>query len=307
MKLVVVLNRKAGTLLGESPEAAAREVETRFAAAGAEARVTLVGARNCRAALVRAAASDAEAIVVGGGDGTVRTAAQFALDSGKALGVLPLGTVNLLARDLDVPFDLRAAIDALGRAEIRRVDVAEVNGRIFLSTSGLGFFVEMAEAREQWRASSRYSKWLAFAGALSTALGNAPEFEVDVDTGAGLRRVWTRAVLVTNNLYEDVPGLFAKRKRLDRGELAVHIGRHRSWIGVLRAAALAINGGWSADRAVETIRTASFTVLSRRRRVRVSSDGEIDTLDTPLHYRVRPQALAVLAPRAAEAAVRKAM
>ena len=304
LKLAVVLNRRAGTLFGRSIEDGAREIEARFARAGSSASVTIEAGRATIDAIRHAARSDAHVVVVGGGDGTVRSAARIVLEHGKTLGILPLGTVNLLARDLGIPFDLDAAIDALAAGEIRRIDVGVVNGRIFLSTSGLGFFVHMAQAREEWRSSSMRSKWVAFAGALWTALARAPDFEIDIDTGDGLRAVRTRAVLTTNNIYEDVPGLVAKRPRLDRGELALHIARHQSRLATLRAAVLAINGGWQVDPGVETIRTRSFTVLSDRSHMRVSNDGELDVIKTPLLYRVRPRALAVLAPRAEDNPVR---
>jgi diacylglycerol kinase family enzyme len=298
LKLAVVLNRRAGTLFGRSIEEGAHEIEARFARAGASATVTIAAGRASFDAIRRAAKSDAGVVVVGGGDGTVRSAAHIVLEHSKTLGILPLGTVNLLARDLGIPFDLNAAIDALATGEIRRIDVGAVNGRIFLSTSGLGFFAHMAQAREEWRSSSMRSKWIAFAGALWTALARAPDFEVDIDTGDGLRAVRTRAVLTTNNIYEYVPGLVARRPRLDGGELALHIARHQSRLATLRAAVLAINGGWQADPGVETIRTGSFTVLSDRSHMRVSNDGELDVIETPLRYHIRPRALAVLAPRA---------
>lgn len=304
MKLAVVLNCRAGTLFGLPPEETAREVERLFAAAGATARVALARRRTCQALLARAAQSDADALVVGGGDGTVRSAARLALQHGKTLGVLPLGTVNLLARDLGIPLDIHDAIAALAQAEPQPIDVAEVNGRIFLSVSGLGFFVEMAEAREAWRPSSRTSKWIALAGALWTALWRTPDFDIELVGPHGRRQFRTRAVLVTNNLYQDVPGPVAGRPRLDRGELAVHVGRSHSRLGMLRAVLHAARAGWQAVPAAETIRTRAITIASRRRHVRVSSDGEIDLLTTPLRYRSRAAALRVLVPRAQDRAQR---
>lgn len=304
MKLAVVLNRRAGTLLRHRPEDAAREVRALFAAAGAQADTVVTGRQGFRAALARAAASDADAMVVGGGDGTVRMAAQAALDSGKALGVLPLGTLNLFARDLGMPLDLKPAIAALGAGAFRMVDVAEVNGKVFLCLSGLGFFVHMSEARETRRTGSRIGKWVAFATALWTALARAPEFDVAIEAGGPTRHFVTRAVVVTNNLFEDVPGMLPGRTRLDRGELVLHVDKNRSHLAMLRIALKAARGGWHDDSGVETMRVPALTIASRRRHVRVASDGEIDRLETPLRYRIRPGALRVLVPRPRDDAAR---
>ena len=90
-------------------------------------------------------------MVVGGGDGSVSAAANALAGTGKTLGVLPFGTLNLLARDLAMPANIEEAIEALGAAQPRKIDLARVNGRFFHSLSGLGFFSQMARAREEVR------------------------------------------------------------------------------------------------------------------------------------------------------------
>ena len=83
----------------------------------------------------------------------VVSAAAAAFSGGdKVLGVLPFGTMNLLARDLGMPADPQAAVAALADARVpRRIDLAEINGRPFHTLSGLGFFSHMARAREEVR------------------------------------------------------------------------------------------------------------------------------------------------------------
>jgi hypothetical protein len=81
-----------------------------------------------------AATGPYKVMVAAGGDGTVNTVAAAAVDSGKILGVLPLGTLNHFARDLKIPFDLEAAAHTIVTGHTIAVDVAEVNNRIFLTT-----------------------------------------------------------------------------------------------------------------------------------------------------------------------------
>jgi len=71
-------------------------------------------------------------VIVGGGDGSVGTAASVLAGSEIPLGILPLGTRNHFARDLRVPLDLEGAVRLIASGRSDRIDVGEVNGRVFL-------------------------------------------------------------------------------------------------------------------------------------------------------------------------------
>ena len=80
------------------------------------------------------------------------------------LGVLPMGTLNHFAKDLGIPLDLEKAVQTLFTGKVARVDVGEVNGRIFLNNSSIGFYPRLVQERERQQRQGR-SKWLAFAQA----------------------------------------------------------------------------------------------------------------------------------------------
>src|SRR6185503_4292381 len=88
----------------------------------------------------QAARGPYEVIVAAGGDGTINSVAAAVLDSGKILGVLPLGTLNHFAKDLGIPVDLETATRIIVAGHTTEVDVAEVNNRIFLNNSSLGLY-----------------------------------------------------------------------------------------------------------------------------------------------------------------------
>ena len=77
-------------------------------------------------------------LVIGGGDGTIGSAASVVVGTHIVLGILPLGTLNHFAKDLNLPTDLDAALDLIAAAKMRTVDVGEVNGRVFLNNSSIG-------------------------------------------------------------------------------------------------------------------------------------------------------------------------
>ncbi len=148
MRVHAVINRKAGSALGYSVEQLASEAEAAFEEAGHEMEVHVVEPEDIEAAMDNAVAANPDILVAGGGDGTIRSAASRLLGSTIALGILPLGTINRLAHDLNIPLEPRTAIRALPSGGYREIDVAEVNGEIFLCNSMLGLPSEISEERQ---------------------------------------------------------------------------------------------------------------------------------------------------------------
>ena len=297
MKLAVVLNETAGTLLGRPVAGTVAELRQLFAAAGVEASVCAAPGPAVEAQIRAAVASDADAVVIGGGDGTVATAAGLLLGTGKALGMLPLGTMNLLARDLGMPNDLRAAVAVLARGGRRFIDVAEVNGHVFLNNSVIGLYPTLVRARERQRGVPGWRKWPAMASAVLKALRYYNLIEVGADLGQGPRLIRTPALAVVNNAYRDPAATFLHRPTLDGGRLGVYVAQHQTRLGLVRLMAALALGGWQSNAELESLIMTDLTVTSHaRRKLKVAIDGEFTRLAPPLVYRIRPKALPVLAP-----------
>ena len=92
-----------------------------------------------------------ELLIVGGGDGTISAAASALVGTETRLGILPLGTLNHFARDLGIPTDLDEAAKLIAAGAERRVDVAEMNGRIFINNSAIGLYPLMVVDRDVQR------------------------------------------------------------------------------------------------------------------------------------------------------------
>jgi diacylglycerol kinase family enzyme len=88
-------------------------------------------------------------IVAGGGDGTVNAVAGSLAGTDGVLGVLPMGTLNHFAKDAGIPLDLEAAVRNLFTGQVTKVDVGEVNGRVFVNNSGVGFYPHFVRQREE--------------------------------------------------------------------------------------------------------------------------------------------------------------
>lgn len=288
--ILVLLNARAGALIDAGAAALQEALQAELSARGAQVSVRTLSPRRMIAAIAQAASSAHDTIVIGGGDGSVNAAVNVLAGTGKTLGVLPCGTMNLFARDLGMPADLRAAVGALARAEPRKVDLASLNGRLFHSISGLGFFSQMARAREEAR--DLPGKLLRLGAAALRAFMRSGRFSLRVEIDGKARDVESYAVLVTCNRFE---GNEWRRAALDAGCLEVHIAEDEGAMARMKAAADLMSGEWRDNPGILSV-AAHRVVISGRRKVFVTTDGELRRQKTPLNYGIRPRALAVLVP-----------
>ena len=294
----MVLNDSSGS--GDS-DAAARKLAEVFAAAGREARITVArGGDQLRQAAERAVADGCEILVAGGGDGTINTVASVLVGRDIPLGVLPLGTLNHFAKDLNIPLELEDAAKVVLNGALCRVDVGEVNGHIFLNNSSLGVYPAIVRLRERYQASG-FGKWIAALWASLAVLRRNPFMAVRivVEDQAIVRR--TPFVFVGNNEYR-MAGLQAgSRDSLVGGHLALYVLNAERRVGLLRLGWQVLRKGADEVKELDLLTVDSTTIETRRTRLQVALDGEVIPLVSPLEYRVRPRALSVRVPEKASA------
>jgi diacylglycerol kinase family enzyme len=296
MKVAVVMNSKAGAIVGGSPDETARRIERLFAAAGTEAQVVVAEGPNLEEAIRGFRDSDVDAVVVAGGDGSVDTAAKALIGSGKPLGVLPMGTFNLFARDLQVPLKLEEAVGALAGGHVQQVDTAEVNGKLFLCNSVMGLMPSLVDARESIRGKSFFQRLRDMAAAVGRLVRRYPRLTVTVDLGKGSQTITVRSLAVTCNPYEEKLGALPMRPHMDTGRLALYQIGHRGRLGMLWLLVSVVLGHWKQSTAVSEWMAPELAIAGRGASIQVVNDGELLSLELPLHYRIHPKELAVLVP-----------
>jgi YegS/Rv2252/BmrU family lipid kinase len=289
----VIVNASSGA--GDRAEIH-RRVTGAFEAAGADARISLAADGPDLVRLAHSAArGDAKTVVAGGGDGTMNSVAAAIIGSDKTLGVLPLGTMNHFAKDLGIPLDLEGAVRTIVAGHAVRVDVGEVNGRIFLNNSSLGLYPRIIRERERQQRLG-WGKWPAYVWAALAVLRRYPFLEIRLSVKGRELTDRTPFVFVGNNEYQMDRLTIGSRACLDSGHLSVYAASHTGRLGLIRLAVRALLGGLRQDRDLLAFGTTDLRVGTRRKRVRVALDGEVTVMEPPLHYRVRPGALRVLAP-----------
>ena len=294
-RTAIIINAAAGA--GDKEELRRRLTEI-FAAHGCAARILLAPAGYEAVRLAESALRDGyQTIVAGGGDGTISAIASLLVGTEQTLGVLPLGTLNHFAKDLKIPLELEGAARTIIAGKVARIDVGEVNGRIFLNNSSIGLYPRIIYQREQQRRRFGRGKWLAFAWATLAVLRRYPFMDVRlrVDKWELARR--TPFVFIGNNEYEMEGFNVGGRARLNAGLLTLHLAHRIGRLGLLRLGWRALFGGLNEERDFISLRGQEIVIETRRRkRLRVALDGEVALLRAPLRYRLRPGALRVLAP-----------
>jgi diacylglycerol kinase family enzyme len=297
-RVEIILNASAGS--GDQ-EAARSTLAEMFAAEGqTDAHVSLARSGAEIVELARRAASnpDVRIVVAGGGDGTINAVASELVDTDKTLGVLPLGTLNHFAKDLNIPLDLEGAARNILEGEVVKVDVGEVNGRIFINNSSIGLYPSIVRHREKQQERLGRGKWFAAVWATLEVFRRYPLFGVrlSADDGQEFRRR-TPFVFIGNNEYQMDTFNLGARSCLDAGHLSLHLTRDVGRWGLVRLAASALFGRLRESKDFDALCTTEVWIETRRRRLRVATDGEVTIMRSPLHYRVRPAALRVIVPR----------
>ena len=296
MRIHGIINRRAGTLIGTDPEAFAEKLRRSYAAAGHELTLDVVEPAEICEKLDEAAGKSYDALLIGGGDGSINAAANRLMGSKTALGILPLGTMNRLARELDLSLGLDQMTSELADAQPVQIDVAEVNGHIFVCNSFIGLPPMITERRQSLRGQRFFERMVGYIRLPLDISRNLRRLALFIDDEKAPRVVRALTVVVSNNAYSEEAHFLPRRRALDEGSLGLYISRHYTLLQTLWLLIRASLGMWRGDPRFERHKLHRLTINSHRSHLRVSTDGELMELKTPLHYAIRPKALTVLLP-----------
>lgn len=295
MRHTIVVNARAGTVLEAGADVFSARIAAAFAAHSCSAQVKLVHPRELDDALALAIEDGDTVPVIAGGDGTINGVLPVLLKADRPVGILPLGTVNILGRDLGLVGPLERQIEMLCNGEPVTMDIGRVNDRLFHSISGMGFFSLMAREREYARRRFPFSRAAAFAVAATRSILFTRAITVDILIGEERHVVDADAVLVTINSFD---GAEWRRPRLDAGVFEVHILNAGGLYSRSKAALSVVSGKWRQSRNLVSFTGQEVTLTRRdKRRGHITFDGEVERKAGPLAYKLLPRALRVIAAR----------
>jgi diacylglycerol kinase (ATP) len=236
--------------------------------------------------------------VIGGGDGTLIAAVAGIRAAGVPLLILPLGTMNDLARTLSIPKDVEAACRLLDDGVLQAIDVGSVNGHLFFNEASIGLSTHVAVEQTE-EVKSRYGM-LAIPIATLRSLGSMRPYRLDVETERGRHRFRTVQLTVANN-YRFGGVVENTAARIDDGFLDLYSIDVRHWWDAFAIVVSVALRRFPKAHCVTDLRGHRFVVRSRRPH-RVFADGERAT-QTPAEFTVLHSALEVYVPRAARSDV----
>lgn len=297
MRIQAIFNRDGGTFRNMDMEAYCRRATRIFEAHGHDFSCAVVEGSEVETAIAEAAGrSDLDAIIAGGGDGTISTAAGICWKRGMPLGVVPAGTMNLFARSLKLPLDLEEVLQALATGTVRNADIASANGRAYIHQYSVGLHARMVRLRNSYRFSSRFGKMRASIRAAFQVMFHPPVFTAICEVNGLEEKARTSAISISNNHFGADPLLFADN--LNGGELGIYIAGAMT-PGSVAHLAFDILRGKLKESEVVSERGASHIVLrfpKLSRRAHAVIDGELVPLEKEVSIRLHAGELKVLAP-----------
>lgn len=298
MRITMILNQDGGTIRGMDATEFGDMAAARLAGLGGDCTVKLVSGADLMKTLQQTGDDDSTGtIVAGGGDGTISAAAGICFKSGKTLGVLPLGTMNLFARSLGLPLDPADALDALAGADERQLDIATANGRPFVHQFSVGLHARLVRQRNRLDTSTRLRKITSTIKSLGRVILKPPQFPIQIDTGSGQESQVVSAVAVSNNLFGDTALAYAPI--LDQGVLGIYRSRALDSATILRMTLRAAIGKLNddPDMGIEAAQKVLLKFASSRAGSKAAIDGEIIPLEAEVECICHAGALRVLVPK----------
>ena len=235
-------------------------------------------------------------IAVGGGDGTQGAAAAAVVaKDGAALAVLPLGTRNHLARQLDIPLDLPGAAKVAVSGTTTAIDLAGCNGRLFVNNASIGLYTRLVRERERRSA----PKWLGTIPATWQVLRHLRSHALRLVIDGKARRLRTPLLFIGNNRYSLDSGKVGERESLTDGVLSLFAVEDKGALGLAAFAMRTLAGRADPEHDFAALADAREVVIEGDGHIDVAFDGEVERMQLPLRFSILPSALKVMTPAAA--------
>ncbi len=235
---------------------------------------------------------EVDLVIVGGGDGTLNAAVDALVEVQLPLGILPLGTANDLARTLGIPNSLNEACKVIAYGDLRRVDLGLVNGKYFFNVASLGLSVKITqrltkEVKRRWGI-------LAYAAIALQVIWESRPFSAEIRINGKSLHVKTVQIAVGNGRYYGGGMAVVHDATIDDQRLDLYSLEIAHWWQIIPLLPAMRQGRHIYRRGVRAIQGQNIEIFTRKPRP-INTDGEITTY-TPAHFRVVPNALAILVP-----------
>lgn len=237
-------------------------------------------------------------VLIGGGDGTIAMSSALHLEKKKPFGIIPMGTMNLLAGDLHLPLDFADCLKAYKDSQSVAIDVGTLNNHPFLCCASWGTMPEASKFREKIRGQSKTLLIVRLLPFILKQMDRTFRKRIKLTMDGHTRWTRTAMLIVSNNLY-DKPSLASpfKKGSLSDGLLGVYKISPRGPINKLRLLMNMKLGLWKNDPFIHEYKAYNVKIDTRRPEDLISLDGEPMKLKGPYNIALMRKALNIIVPR----------
>lgn len=236
------------------------------------------------------------AYVIGGGDGTVRSAIEALFDSDPTIAILPLGTFNLLAKSLNITDDIDALFTMISNGKTKQIDLIEVNKHIAINHAWIGFYYYILRLREKHKNIIGRNRLLKIIFNTLTLFKFLPIYQLELNTEGHAACFKTCLIYIGNNEFETGLLGWSERKTLSSGLLAVTIlNCHTRWQLFKCMLSMALKNTANSPY-ITHFSTNELTISSNSNVINTVLDGELFKLESPLHFINHQKKLKVFIP-----------
>ncbi|WP_108658456.1 diacylglycerol/lipid kinase family protein [Acuticoccus kandeliae] len=246
--------------------------------------------------IAKSVETPSDMVVVAGGDGTIRSTIAAHRGGGRPIGIIPGGTMNLLAHDYGIPIDPIEATKVITGGHTREVDYATIGDNVFLHAAFTGLPVRIGVHREHRRGRMRMLDriWLGL-HALAT-LPRDPNHVLTATTPDGETRTMTaRSFAIVVGTLDPMLLPVPHRASVTGGKLTVFALHPESGVDFARLLVRGAFGALADDPHVEQLIVTSAEIRGPRRRLHAMLDGERVLVPSPCPIEVHSGEVSVFA------------
>lgn len=238
-----------------------------------------------------------ESIIVGGGDGTINAAADLLENTGIPLGILPMGTFNLAARDHDIPLDLETALHTLATATPQNTPLLRISGIPCLCVTIIGFYPRMNRIMEDYHGTQWWKKtWNIFRISI-LRFSKAPIYEIEIEREKSTIPHRVRMLTIVPGAYKDTLGIMPERTSTTPLAATIYLFKHLTRLQMLRGIFSFLTGRLSKDEDMQTLSINNAKIhFDTQKQIKLLIDGENHQLNTPIQATLTQNTLKILHP-----------
>lgn len=232
-----------------------------------------------------------EIIAVAGGDGTCNMVSSLLINTSRKLGIIPVGSANGLATDLNIPKDISGAVDLIIEGYSQKIDVLKINDKLCLHLSDVGFNAKIVQrfARESKRGWWSYGKHLL----RELFIFKIYKFEIGFDKNYLKKRAIS--VTIANSSRFGTGAIINPEGKIDDGYFELCIIKPFPWYYIFPITVKFFRGTLKQSKYVKILKCKTATIRCKKE-VLLQIDGEVIMRTKTITASILPGALQIIAP-----------